>query len=218
MYTPLFGLGLVLPLNIPTEIIVVVNTLKVGYNITMNEGYPPEGYRPEFEPGRFEQFPPEALISYFQNQFRDGYVKQNSELSTDDSIYNGEFVRSEPVEEAHNITRGSHRIILKPPHPTDTAGFYCEVYAIFDKRLAESTNDEIPGANARMFVVRDFNNGRSGPFFLVDEDGAICIDIFEDGIITASDDDIIPDSIAPLERAESMLKKFKHYNIVASTD
>lgn len=112
MYTPLFGLGLVLPLNILTEIIVVVNTLKVGYNITMNEGY-----------------------------------------------------------------------------PTDTAGFYCEVYAIFDKRLAESVNDEIPGANARMFVVRDFNNGRSGPFFLVDEDGAICIDIFEDGIITASDDD-----------------------------
>lgn len=192
----------------------IVNSVKVGYNIfVMNEAYPTEQNN-----GDHEQFPPYALIKYFQNQFADGYAKQASEVDQVGTEANGEFVRGEPIEQKNSITRGSDRIILKPPHPRDLAGFFTEVYAIFNKSEAHIAGDNTPGAHARVFVVRDFIKGRPSPFFLVDEDGAIRIDIFEEDIISATDDNIIPDSIGPIERAEAMYREYRHCNIVASID
>ncbi len=175
----------------------------------MSEGFPPA----ETEPGMNEQYPPDALISYFQGQFSDAYIKQSLEETREAKSQNGEFVRSVPIESGHNLTRGSHRILLKPPHPSDTSGVYCEVYAVLINRLAS----EEPGAQAEAFVIRDFTHNRPGPFWLADHSGVISIEV-EDQFIAASDDPLYSADASPVDRARSMLNKYSKYNIVASSD
>lgn len=166
----------------------------------MSEQYPPSIDDQEMN----ENFPPFKLVDYFRSQFADGYKKQHSEGTSGINTDNGEFVRTVPLEDPVNgspLTRGTHRVILKPPHPKDLSGFYCEVFALF------SSTEEVdePGSHAETFVVRDFTNGRPGPFWMADAKAGVTSTDFDlTQIIAVEGDTLYSDSIDSIEIADSM--------------
>lgn len=182
----------------------------------MSENLPPSVHNQDAH----EQYPPFALVAYFQSQFADGYDKQHSEGVSGHNTDNGEFVRTLAVEDSidgHYLTRGADRIILKPPHPVDSQGDYCEIFAV---NLDGKYSSDGMGSYAETFVLCDFEKGKPGPFWLVGLDGVVGLDMDFDIESITNPEDSTGDSdlTTPVERAESMLKKYSTYNIVASTD
>jgi hypothetical protein len=168
----------------------------------------------------FEALPQRRLMAYFKGQFADAIEKESAESRRDDDSLNGTFIQRIPLDQGHELTRGSRRIILKPPHPNDIPGYYCEVYAL---RFEDSARD-LPNRdyleNVNHYLLRDFNHGRPGPFWLLDDDGARIVDVADD-TIGAIEEYGGSDETATLDDfviAESMLEKYKGYNIVASAE
>lgn len=181
-----------------------------------------EKFPPTIEHSGYEGFPPNSLIEYFQGQFEDAYEKQFSEEGKHFTDVNGEFVRIVPLEtdDQHALIRGRERIILKPPHPNDKKRDYCEVYELNLNYDYESNSNSGPGSNSNMFIIRDFTDGLGGPFWLLDSEGVRNIDqdVSLDFFMLESDKPENSDDDEIVERAQSMLKKYTHYNIVASVD
>lgn len=173
-------------------------------------------------PLRHEQTPADKLLGYLRGQFNRAYADQKAELLEEQYHDNGAFIRrvvaTETGDILPNILDKSDRIVLKPPHPNDIPGFYCEVYAIYDSEVAELTKDDEPGVHAKSFVLRDYSNSRPGQhFWIINTEGVSSLEI-------NNQPDTLPimnESTAlvnPQDIAQSMYNKYSTYSIIASVD
>lgn len=168
-----------------------------------------------------EPLPSLKLISYLHGQFLDAVQKEESEGGRGHEAPNGTFIQRVPTdaEDRHVLLRGSRRIVLKPPHPSDIPGFHCAVYAVrLDEDSRNLPNREYLEA-VDFYVVRDYSSGRGGPHMLLNADGAHNADVDPGGGLIGVGG-VTPEGgvISALETSEQMLAKYSGYNIVAVTD
>lgn len=171
------------------------------------------GDSPEFH----EKLPTDRLVAYLHGQFMDAVQKETSEGFRDEANINGAFIQRVPLDSGHALLRGSRRIVLKPPHPVDLPGFHCVVYAVRLNEESKALSDSEYLDDVDFYVLRDYTNGRPGPYWLINEDGAG----------TAEVDDVVPFNVADfpdlnvmeyIDIAGNMLEKYSGYNIVASAE
>ena len=153
------------------------------------------------------------LVAYLSGQLSDARAKEGAENYRGDRSAHGSFVQKVPIEVGHMLTRGSERVVLKPPHPHDSPGTYCEVYAVapFDPDLPEAT--ELLGER---FLVRESLDGQVGPFRLVDESGVHQVDVQDVSHIFDHID--VDDPLKQYDLADELLARVSTYNIVASQE
>lgn len=156
-------------------------------------------------------------MAYFYGQFKDAIQKESSENRRDDDSLNGMFIQRIPLEAGHDLTRGSRRIILKPPHPHDIPGYYCEVYALRFEDTARNETNEDYLRDVKHYLLRDFTHGRPGSFWLIDDDGARVVDVDDPESAMIGENGGI-NALDAFEVADAMLFKYKGYNIVASAE
>ena len=180
---------------------------------------------------------PQDLVEYLRTQFLAASKKEEQMNSNTSSFDNGAFYQRVPIPGAfgHELTRGSTRIVFKPPFSTmvlvqnDT---FVEVFAVQVRgedghELADSS-----GVTASQFLVRRFERGSYQPFELITENGVYDADLNEfdpvSGFGTISDEsgsaevkdleEQIADAMKPLARAHELFDLLSTLNIVATND
>jgi hypothetical protein len=171
------------------------------------------GESPEFH----EKLPSDRLVAYLHGQFMDAVQKETSEGIRDEANVNGAFIKRVPLDSGHDLLRGSRRILLKPPHPGDIPGFHCEVYAVRLDEGSRTLSHEDYLAGVDFYVLRDYTNGRPGPYWLINEDGAGTAEV-DDVVPLEPNDFVSASAFEYLEIADNMLGKYSGYNIVASAE
>lgn len=131
---------------------------------------------------------------------------------------NGMFIRRVPLDAGHELTRGSRRILLKPPHPNDLPGYHCEVFALRFDEGSRALQDEDYLSGVTHYLLRDFTHGRPGSFWLIDDNGAQIVDTEAADYMAVASPDNFDDPLSLFEVAEKMFSKYSGYNIVASED
>lgn len=182
--------------------------------------------------------PSERFVDFLRGKFADAYGAQDSKDIRGGFNPNGSFVRINPLPRRGEgeVTRSTYRIVLKKPHPNDTPGTFCEVYVMDEgspdgEALPEVGSDHpipTPGINADTFFLIDFTHGRAGYPWIVTEFGVERLPSPDtvaelEGVTDAPTLPLIGvepvlETGNPMEVAESMYKKYEHYNIVPASD
>lgn len=154
-----------------------------------------------------------ALVAYLDGQFSDARRKEGAEDERSDFSAHGSFINQVPIENGHMLTRGSERIVLKPPHPNDTPGTFCEVYAI---EPYDPDNQDEQTLLEQRFLVRESLDGQIGPFRLVDQFGAHPAEV--DADVSYLFGNQPQDPLLPFVWADELFERLSTYNIVASNE
>jgi hypothetical protein len=169
------------------------------------------GKSPEYH----EDPPAERLLKYLRGQFIDAYDKQAAENRRGELALHGSFVQRVPLDVGHALTRGTDRIVMKPPHPRDQPGYYCEAFIILLAEDREYDERQMVAGQATKFLIREYTDNLPGPFWLVDEEGTHPVDFdfktLDVGLFAGDD-------AAAQYRAEEMLEQLSTYNIVAASE
>jgi hypothetical protein len=166
----------------------------------------------------YEKLPTDRLLDYINGQFLDAIQKEESEGMRGYDAENGTFIQRVSTDQGHVLLRGSRRILLKPPHPVDVPGTYCEVFAVsLDESNRSLTNKEFI-EKTDFYILRDFTNGRPGPYWLLNGDGAQVASTDDAAMRHYSAETVDSNPFKPHETAEKMVDKYLRYNIVATTE
>lgn len=171
------------------------------------------GERREAEP------PASALIAFLHDMYQAGYEAQGS-YSADRPVAAGKFIRTVPLAESNKLTKGSHRAIMKPPHPHDQPGTHFEVYALPIGKAVSGAEDRLFfGTKTGSFLIRKVIRGEPQEFELLNAGGLVALidtndipnrkpDLFND----------IEETLAAQGRAYERYLELLSCNIVASVD
>jgi hypothetical protein len=155
------------------------------------------------------------LIRYLRGRFAAAYEQMAAGSRQGEMALHGSFVQRVPIDVGHALTKGADRIVMKPPHPRDEPGYYCEAYLILFQSDREYIDRQEIAEHATKFLVREFVDHLSGPpFWLVDEDGVHPVEVDLEKIHPSMEST----SATAQNRAEEMLERISTYNIVASSD
>ena len=164
-----------------------------------------------------EPLPSERLAGYVYGQFMDAIQKEESEGIRDQESLNGTFIQRVPTDTQHTLLRGSRRIVLKPPHPNDLPGYFCEAFAVSLTEGARALPNREFMEVVDFYIIRDYVKGRPGPHYLVNGDGAHSVDP-EDTIGSLQEMMEGATEISPFDTAELFFTKYRRYNMVAISE
>ncbi len=163
-----------------------------------------------------EQFPedgefivPEELNQVLEEQFELAQRLEWIEDAKGPHASKGRYYKHVVLPVGPDQTRHSLRIVMKQPHPEDVPGTFWEIFKLMPKLGDEM--EELP----QQYVLRNYTEGRPGPFWITGEDNAIF------RLAEAADDfalHVPSDPLRPYEQASELASLLADQNIVASVE
>ncbi|MCA9309250.1 hypothetical protein KC973_02640 [Candidatus Saccharibacteria bacterium] len=172
------------------------------------------------------RYAPEQLVEYLRAEFDAAYRKERSEDEQGVTAPNGSFYVRKPLVDNNEsvLLEQTTRIVMRPPFIVardEQPREFVEVYAVFLRGQDGHMVGDTSGYFADQYIVREFENGHSGPLQLVTEHGVFIADTQDfDTVggfgVVQSLEEQLAEIARPIEEAERLYGKLSGYNIVAT--